>query len=216
MKMQVVNSLVYKNKNQSGFTLIELLVAIAIIAIVLVGLLLMLTSFLRVRNNNEAEQAVKTEGNYALDRIEFAIRNSITMPDVCCQLSTTPITCNGTNTPTLPNSMTVISAQNATGRANAHVHQRILLQNNRIQIGGVAAGATFNNITTENAIVSQLTFNCQVEQYGSPTQRAFVTVRFLLETSDLTDRDNLSDINRLGQQFERRVAVGNNHTYIRP
>ena len=73
--------------SKRAFTLIELLVAIAVMGLLSVGLLGFLGNFLDLKIRAEAKLRLREEGNYALDRIEYLIRNSITLPDICMQYS---------------------------------------------------------------------------------------------------------------------------------
>lgn len=68
---------------QSAFTLIELLVAIAVMGVLSMGLLGFLGNFLQLKFRTEARLRMREEGEYALDRIEYLVRNSITLPDIC-------------------------------------------------------------------------------------------------------------------------------------
>lgn len=72
-----------QKKNQSAFTLIEILVVLGIFSLVMVSLLQFLTSFLNMKFNTEARQRIRNEGNAAADKIDFLIRNSVTIPNVC-------------------------------------------------------------------------------------------------------------------------------------
>lgn len=68
-----------------AFSLIELLVSIAIFGILSILIAQFLVSFMNMKFNAETRQRIRQEGNYALDRIDFLIRNSITLPDICCK-----------------------------------------------------------------------------------------------------------------------------------
>jgi len=70
---------------RDGFTLIELLVSIAVFGLLTVTLAQFLSSFLVLKFNAETRLRMRQEGNYALDRIEFLVRNSVTKP--ACGLS---------------------------------------------------------------------------------------------------------------------------------
>ncbi len=71
---------------QAAFTLIELLVAIAVMGVLSAGLISFLGNFLSMKFNAEAHQRMREEGTYALDRIEYLVRNGITLPDICQNL----------------------------------------------------------------------------------------------------------------------------------
>lgn len=67
----------------SAFTLIEILVVLGIFSLVMVSLLQFLTSFLNMKFSTEARQRIRNEGNDAADQIDFLVRNSVTIPNVC-------------------------------------------------------------------------------------------------------------------------------------
>ena len=69
--------------SKRAYTLVELLVAIAVMGLLSVGLMGFLGNFLNLKIRAEAKLRIREEGNYALDRIEYLIRNSITLPDIC-------------------------------------------------------------------------------------------------------------------------------------
>lgn len=71
-------------QSKSAFTLIELLVSVAIFGILSLLIAQFLVNFMNMKFNTETRQRIRQEGNYALDRIEFLVRNSITLPDICC------------------------------------------------------------------------------------------------------------------------------------
>jgi prepilin-type N-terminal cleavage/methylation domain-containing protein len=79
-------------KRQSAFTLIEILVVLAIFSLVMISLLQFLTSFLNMKFSTEARQRIRNEGNGAADKIDFLVRNSVTIPNVCRDNSTGLIT----------------------------------------------------------------------------------------------------------------------------
>ncbi|MBQ6449381.1 type II secretion system protein [bacterium] len=73
--------------SKRAFTLVELLVTVAVMGLLSVGLLGFLGNFLDLKIRAEAKLRIREEGNYALDRIEYLVRNSITLPDICMQYS---------------------------------------------------------------------------------------------------------------------------------
>ena len=82
---------------QDAFTLIELLVCIAIFGILVVALGQFLSSFLLMKFSAETRIRMRQEGNYALDRIDFLVRNSVTLPKLCDGLSAGNSKANGTD-----------------------------------------------------------------------------------------------------------------------
>ena len=70
-------------QSKSAFTLIELLVSVAIFGILSLLIAQFLVNFMNMKFNTETRQRIRQEGNYALDRIEFLVRNSVTLPELC-------------------------------------------------------------------------------------------------------------------------------------
>jgi prepilin-type N-terminal cleavage/methylation domain-containing protein len=66
-----------------AFTLIELMVAVAIFGMLSVLLGQFFVNFTKLKFNAETVQRIRQEGNYVLDRIDYLLRNSLTLPDVC-------------------------------------------------------------------------------------------------------------------------------------
>ena len=209
-------------KNNHGFTLIELLVAMAILAMVLVGLFMMLASILAVRNNHNVEQQINAEGNHAMNRIEFLIRNGITMPSICCPNANQA--CIGTFAPSQ-----TISTINEEGRGNeAKTYWRNTISAddyNNILLHTNVVGATDDSQAVEAQLLSlppspdlpgivmtSLAFECHVEDAGRLNQSAIVTVSFSL-TLDL---DTLGDHDiQVTEHFERSIVIANNFDYFR-
>ena len=71
------------NYRQDAFTLVEVLVAVAIFGLLGVTLTMFLTSFLNIKFSTEMRARMRSDGDNALDRLEFYIRNGKTLPDVC-------------------------------------------------------------------------------------------------------------------------------------
>lgn len=194
------------NKEQ-GFTLIELMTAIAILAIILVGLLAMLSSFLKVRNNDQTEQGLKTEGNYVLDRVEFLVRNGVTMPDICCDRDSK--LCQGKT------GQDVLQVKLNDGNSNG----RLVLNRISNDVGRVQLETGKNEtdpsmlktyLSSDQVTVSNLSFDCDVQDSRSPVSRATVKISFELSQ----DKDLLGGGVLVQMPFSRSVAVGNNYSYI--
>ena len=225
-----------KNSPNHGFTLVELLVAIAIFSVVLVGLFAMLTSFLKIRNGDQTEQLLATEGNYILDRLEFLVRNGVTMPDVCCtQAVGTGVTkCNGSAdvisgiNPTPAAMQTRLLEDDAGGQFRRTVLNQVSLfydaatKITHVQLGtgGNTSSLTNTNLSSDQVQASNLQFHCLVTDVdgaagaavglGSPARSAAVTISFTLTTQ----RDLLGALPEMSMTFSRQVAVGNNFPYI--
>jgi prepilin-type N-terminal cleavage/methylation domain-containing protein len=73
------------------FTLVELMVAVAIFGILTVSIAQFLSSFLTMKFNAETLQRMRQEGNAALDQIDYFIRNSLTVPDICTDEDENPL-----------------------------------------------------------------------------------------------------------------------------
>jgi len=101
---------------QGGFTLVELLVAVAVMGILGASMMGFLGNFLQLKFRTEARIRMREEGEYALDRIEYLVRNGITLPDVCgkfvsgnwTELKETSNTCRNSGCPgTIANTLKV-------------------------------------------------------------------------------------------------------------
>ncbi|MBQ6438051.1 type II secretion system protein [bacterium] len=68
---------------QSAFTLIEMLVALAIFGLVAGGMARLMLNFVMLRANTDARVRIRQQGNNALDRVEYVVRNGVTLPNVC-------------------------------------------------------------------------------------------------------------------------------------
>ena len=68
---------------QSAFTLIEMLVALAIFGLMAGGMARLMLSFVMLRANTDARVRIRQQGNNALDRVEYVVRNGVTLPNVC-------------------------------------------------------------------------------------------------------------------------------------
>jgi len=68
---------------QKAFTLVELLVAVAVMGVLGASVIGFLGNFLQLKFRTEARLRMREEGEYALDRIEYLVRNGITLPDIC-------------------------------------------------------------------------------------------------------------------------------------
>lgn len=66
-----------KKSNQTGFTLIELLVVISITVIMMLTASVLFMTFLISNSKINGSQLVKQEGEYALNQIEFLLRNAL-------------------------------------------------------------------------------------------------------------------------------------------
>ncbi|MDR0462885.1 MAG: prepilin-type N-terminal cleavage/methylation domain-containing protein [Pseudomonadales bacterium] len=190
---------------EQAFTLIELLVAMAILAIVVVGLFAMLSSMLTVRENNNVDQALNSEGNHMMNRIEFLIRNGITMPNICCPDG---ITCRNNS----GNSITTITEENVGG-------QRVY-RSNTIRSYGVLSirdvGADHNSaveapLLSDGIGISNLNFDCEILNVNLPNQSARMRVSFTL----FLERDTLGqEFLLVEEDFERTIVIANSHVFM--
>ena len=77
-------------KRQTGFTLIELLVVTTLSVILMLASSVLFMTFLVGKGKINSLQLIKNEGDYALSKMEFLIRNAIDISD--CELGMTELT----------------------------------------------------------------------------------------------------------------------------
>lgn len=66
-----------------SFTLVEVLVVIVIFSLLTIVVGRFLVVFFNLKYNAETVQRLRQEGNLALDQIDYLVRNSLTLPDIC-------------------------------------------------------------------------------------------------------------------------------------
>lgn len=69
--------------SRSAFTLIEILIVAVIFSILSLAVGRFLITFLNLKLSAETIQRIRQEGNYALDQIDYLLRSSLTLPDIC-------------------------------------------------------------------------------------------------------------------------------------
>jgi hypothetical protein len=181
-----------------------------------------------VRNSNDAEQLLKTEGNYALDRIEFLIRNGVTEP-----------LCEGGVLVTLTKVQGEPQYQrNILWESHAYelelgaANRRLVLETrtnvngmNKEENRGDAVYLTSEEVYlgrrkvivnngTEVEAGENLQFACEpMVPSGPPNQTAKVTVSFTLWAQEAKDYLNASSMYER-QDFERTITVQNNYPFL--
>ena len=141
-------------KQNAGFTLIELLVVTGITAMIMLTATSMFATFLLSSARTNARRQLQAEGNEAIRRIEFVIRNAAEVESDCDSA--------GTNLGTL----TLRTLDNTT--------ESITVSSNKLTIGGQA-------ITSDNVRVQPLDGNpyFKCSKPGSGTTK-YVDVYFRL------------------------------------
>ena len=71
------------NSFSRGFTLVEVLVVIVIFSLLAVVVGRFLVVFFNLKYHAETVQRLRQEGNAALDQIDYLVRSSLTLPDIC-------------------------------------------------------------------------------------------------------------------------------------
>ncbi len=199
-----------EKSHQAGFTLIELLVSLAIFGILLVMLTQFLVNFMNMKFNAEATQRIRQEGNYALDQIDYLIRNSMTLPDLC--MSPTP---TGTSTQQLR----TMTLDPATGKLQRN---QVFLENNQIKLrqdmsgankfnsAAFAAIAPINFTSTTGGSGTNLPFKVEALSFGCNkntfTNGYLVTTKFTITYGRKTLGSTQPEIK---ETFERATAVRN-------
>lgn len=79
-------------KKIAGFTLIELLVVTGITAMIMLTATSMFATFLLSSARTNARRQLQAEGNEAIRKIEFVIRNAADVDTACTGANTNPIT----------------------------------------------------------------------------------------------------------------------------
>ncbi|MBQ6436394.1 type II secretion system protein [bacterium] len=194
-----------QNGKKSAFTLIELLVAVAIFGILSVTLAQFLTSFLLMKFNAETRLRMRQEGNYALDRIEFLVRNGVTQPQ-----------CVGNNLRVNYQRTVTDYPQRAQVRYDSSNGQLFLVECAKKKHSECASsvannkGVSLTTITGDGQAFKVTSYSLTCTPKDSFTQGFVVTVKF-----DLTyNRRVLSGNDKpITEHFERQVSVRNNNTF---
>ncbi len=218
-----------KNNQQTGFTLVELLVVLGIFSLVMASLLQFLTNFLNLKFNSEARQRMRNEATYVLDRIDYLIRNGLTIPDLCRTTAgagevTLGQVANSANTVTsvpVGKQGIIVKIKENDG---TEVRKKVYLNNEGVIIlvddvtlvNGAATGytkeiaLTASEVETAKApiIVENLTFECREDSF---------TNGLVVETNfDMTvQRQSMQagDQSDLNEHFTKVTAVRNRFDY---
>lgn len=174
----------------NGFTLIEILVVISLTVLLMMTAATVFMSFLVSNSKLTALNLVKSEGDYALNQLEFFIRNSIgleTTPeivDVCAA------------------GMEAIAVRSIDGEVTVFSLEPDPDDDNKIKVASSSAeGVVF--LTSSAVDIGQLTFDCSQPEFGGSTQvNITLEIDRALETED--ERDMAS------QQFQTSTAIRSN------
>lgn len=196
-----------KNKSKlTGFSLIELLVVLAIFSLVMVALLQFFTNFLNLKFNAEARQKMQSEGNYLMDRIDFLIRNSITIPNICDAGKI------GTDQAVL-----MTNLENENGGADGFIQKNgVYLVGEQVRlVQGTSNADSRSEIELTSGLysslplsVTNLEFKCEENRF---TGGLIVTTSFRINLV----RESLgSNVKEITEDFERKTAVRNRFDWI--
>jgi prepilin-type N-terminal cleavage/methylation domain-containing protein len=82
----------YRSNQTAGFTLIELLVATTLIVMLMLTISSIFMTLLMGNARTNMRKAIKAEGAYALNQMEFMLRNSVSLEVDDCQANSNQIT----------------------------------------------------------------------------------------------------------------------------
>ena len=217
-----------EENRQNAFTLIEILVVLGIFSLVMTALLQFLTGFLNMKFSTEARQRIRNEGNSAADQIDFLVRNSVTIPNVCRDNTTQTITdqcylgssdCHqlivnvnettGTQTTVIKKLLKAeegmiklcTNPSTANEKCVALTASKEQTKNAQITIGGTAATAITPN-------PDDLQFSCRNDEF---TNGLIVTVKFPMVVKRKTMQ--ATDTKIITESFVKDIAVRNRFDY---
>lgn len=212
--------------SKPAFTLIELLITVAIFGILAVALVGFLSNFLQLKFNAEALSRIRQEGNTAMDKIDFYLRNSRTLPNVCDDVSTvnciaslnneTNVLCTNTQisdeagNPSLLTKYRVVGT-NAAGDNNGSLTLQTGVTHFR-DLTGATTTPLISTFTVGGNLyplqVSNISFSCRLDPF---TNGYIVTSKFTLTYRRRTLR---SDESALSEVFTRQTAIRNVAAFI--
>jgi prepilin-type N-terminal cleavage/methylation domain-containing protein len=182
--------LLQKNK-QAGFTLIEMLIVAGLSVMVMMTVTSMFLTFIISSNKSNIEQKIHNEGEEALSRIEFILRNS---QKLVAGLDGSTI-CN--NDPDVP--MTDIAIKGLDGYVTT-------LQTYPLEGGEIASYSTAINdyyyLTSEDTVLSNLQFIC----LNGDENSFYVNASFDLKigSGETSDRETSTE------HFQTGITLRNN------
>ncbi len=170
---------------QAGFTLIEMLVVVSLTVLLMIAASSLFMTSLIGNTKTTLEQLVKSEGEYALNQMEFLIRNSVALVD------------NQTD----PTSETICEMNmDAIGLKSIDNQVTIL---GKTQIGGIDKISSNSAYLTSDSVtlLSGPTFDCQKSSDGTTR---YVGIKFELRKGD----PGVDDIREVVQQeFSSGVTI---------
>ena len=179
-----------KQNQQAGFTLIELLIVSTITVMVMMTVTAMLLTFIITSKKSSIKQKVNNEGNNALSKIEFVLRNS---QKLVAGLDGSTICSNDAETP-----MTDIAIQGLDGYVTT-------LQTYPLENGQIASYSSAINdyyyITSDETTLSNLQFTCLTGEENS----YYVGVSFDLKIGSGLSRDKETAI----ENFQTGITLRN-------
>ncbi|MDO5561831.1 MAG: type II secretion system protein [bacterium] len=185
-------------KKQAGFTLIEMLVVLGIFGLVMTGILEFLTSFLNMRFNAQARQAMSTQGNYAIDRIDLILRNGVTIPNICTTANLKK-TFHKFETNLEGNDSSILMKKATVELTDDKI---------KVQQGDAAATELTTNATGKMKLtVTQLDFTCDKDEF---TGGLVVTTKM---TMQIARQSTGAEEKTISQSFTKKTALRNQADY---
>lgn len=151
-------TLAEKRKTQSGFSLVEMLFVITLTTVVMVSAAGLFFTTLIGNSRSTVQTSVKNEGDYALGRLEFLIRNGIDIPAATgCSAGMTKFSIKSAD-----ETVTTI-----TNPINTNGNKQIAIQ---------PAGGAIQYLTSPNVDAGSLQFDC----VQSAEHSTYVKISFII------------------------------------
>lgn len=166
---------------KNGFTLIEVLLVVALSSMLMLAASSILLTILVGRAKVASEQIIKSEGDYAMAQMEFALRNSTAVLD---NAQVPPRKCDA--------NMSSFRIRSIDGSVTTFLRQADPNDGNYIKIGAATGpAATPGNFLTSRAVTltSGPTFDCVEDQANG---NRYVTIQFTLTKNNRTHTFNSS------------------------
>ena len=158
---------------QSGFTLVEILVAISLSVMLIVAAMGLFFSTLLSNTKKTVLSTIKDEGDYAINQMEFLMRNAISLEQPTDGGSICAPGRNRIAIKSLDNSITELSIQNsriASASTNLATNRTVFLTSDDVQLSNLRFDCQNAGPFSGTFIKVSFTLRKQaVEQTGQPT-----------------------------------------------